>query len=90
MPQITQVSSTRGLNLPADVGEPDWIVQVGPGDFFVMEDGKGRVFVKKAQRWYKMTEFKPKEPEPVTPPTGGSTDPATTPPETEADPEATP
>lgn len=60
MTELYPVNSMRGLSLPKDI-VPDWMFQVGGLDTLVLQDVKGRVFVRKGTKWYKMTEFKVSE-----------------------------
>lgn len=60
MTELYPVNSMRGLSLPKDI-VPDWMFQVGGLDTLVLQDVKGRIFVRKGTKWYKMTEFKVSE-----------------------------
>lgn len=60
MTQIYPVNSLRGINLPASI-IPDFMFQVGGDEMLIVQDVKGRVFVRKGTKWYGMKEMKVSE-----------------------------
>lgn len=60
MTELYPVNTMRGLTLPKGI-EPQWMFQVAGEETLVLEDSKGKIYVRKATKWYKMVEIKTAE-----------------------------